>query len=66
MSRILGVRRAEFLIRQFIEEQGRPLYTADHLYELAATLSKMDGIESAVGALLGTRAVMLGATAKNA
>ena len=62
MSRILGEHRAHWLMRKFLEEGGRPLATPDHLYAFAAWLSRMDGIESAVGALLGTRAVMLGAT----
>ena len=63
MSRILGDRRAERLLESCLGH-GRRLDTPEQLYELAAMLSAMDGIESAVGALLSTKAVMLGASPK--
>ena len=66
MSRILGERRAQHLMEKFLREGGRPLATPEHLYEFGAALGKMDGIESAVGALLSTKAVMLGASPKAA
>lgn len=62
LTKILGDHRAQVLLRRFVEDEGRPLMTADDLYELGSVLSKMEGIESAVGALLCTRAVMMGAS----
>jgi hypothetical protein len=65
MTKILGVRRAEELMRRLLEEQALTLSTPDDLYAFGAVLSEMGGIESAVGALLSTRAVMLGASGRS-
>jgi hypothetical protein len=62
MTKILGERRAAQLIRRLLEEERLALATAEDLYAFGAALSKKGGIESAVGALLSTRAVMLGAS----
>ena len=62
MSRILGERRAHHLIQKHVNEAGAPLMTPQDLYNFGATLGKLGGIESAVGALLSARAVMLGAS----
>lgn len=61
MTRILGAHQAERLMRKFLKEKP-VLTTPDDLFAFATTLSNLDGIESAVGALLCTRAIMMGAS----
>jgi hypothetical protein len=61
MSRILGERRGAQLLSQLSEEHRIDLSTVDQLYEFGTVLTKLEGIEAAVGALLCSRAVMLGA-----
>ena len=65
MTRILGAQRAEHLMQKFLAK--RPVFTtSDDLFAIATTLSNLDGIESAVGALLCTRAILMGASTKAA
>ena len=66
MTRVLGEHRAAYLVRTLLDDRGAQLATPDDLYDFASALSDMGGIESAVGALLRTKAVMLGAEGRPA
>jgi hypothetical protein len=64
MSAVLGRAQAERLLAQITSGLQMELHTADDLHAFAAELTKRGGFEGAVGAMLGVRAVMLGARGK--
>ena len=61
MSAVLGPARSGHLLAQILSEHDLQLETPDDLHAFAAELTKLGGFEGAVGAMLGVRAVMLGA-----
>jgi hypothetical protein len=61
MTAVLGPARAQQLMTRILTEHAIELRTPDDLFRFATELGKHGGFEGAVGAMLGVRAVMLGA-----
>jgi hypothetical protein len=61
LTRVLGADRARHLLEELLSQRGSRLLSAQDLYEFSQALTKRQGFEGALGAMLGVTAVIRGA-----